>query len=535
MHSNPQSHSTAISGDFSFRPGKPMKPPTPAKTENLPSEEAPPPSKPATMDRVPEDDTTKPKPRVALRSGEIMASVVRKPRRRRPKSKRGLGKPTGFEEYYADGPMTPAEHEESRRIYDPSYPFEQRIQEALTRYQCKRRMENDRRAIFFKYLQYGGVDASQNYETGIFPRELKQMSSEEGRQACSQTMIPQERKELEVNFEEVARGFLSSYYVNHYNPDSQESISIATGTIRNFLTYLLYHDVCPEYKDNIDKARRICDIASVELWKNVQLIQKEPGSFNRSCSMLFGGRYYGSSQDTNDWFPAPCCSDGHLTPDAARKVVKFAIAGTASHELTCRFQELATQGNLAAKQILDIDGFEVISISQPDDDLHDFYHEFAPDLPVVGKIKAKSFRNPAKPDIDMTPEERQSWQDGKAPKYDFEFFLEEELLQHCYAGLRIISDIWEINCGVYYFDEVVSAYPSFHTVLGNDLMMRWKTPSEIIDEKPKFLEMQFEAVPPSGADDDQENDKKPNHIMEALKEDLRATGLEKEAEEVGKE
>jgi hypothetical protein len=86
--------------------------------------------------------------------------------------------------------------------------YSRRIQEALTRYQWKRRMENDRRAIFFKYLQYGGVDASQNYGTGVSPKELKQMSNDEARQARSQTMIQRDQEELEVNFEAVARGFL---------------------------------------------------------------------------------------------------------------------------------------------------------------------------------------------------------------------------------------------------------------------------------------------------------------------------------------
>jgi hypothetical protein len=126
-----------------------MKPPTPAKTENLPSEDAPPPSKPATMDKFPEDDPLKPKPRVgvpqtrlddevALRADEIMASVVHKSRRRKPKSKRGLGKPTGFEEYYADGPMTPAEHEKSRRIYDPYVHFLAKLPSRLTNYSFAR-------------------------------------------------------------------------------------------------------------------------------------------------------------------------------------------------------------------------------------------------------------------------------------------------------------------------------------------------------------------------------------------------------------
>lgn len=53
-------------------------------------------------------------------SDTISASVGRrKPKRRRPKSKRGHGKPTGFEEYYAEGPITPAEHEELRKVFNP--------------------------------------------------------------------------------------------------------------------------------------------------------------------------------------------------------------------------------------------------------------------------------------------------------------------------------------------------------------------------------------------------------------------------------
>jgi hypothetical protein len=27
--------------------------------------------------------------------------------------------PTGFEEYYVDAPLTPAEHKEEKKIYDP--------------------------------------------------------------------------------------------------------------------------------------------------------------------------------------------------------------------------------------------------------------------------------------------------------------------------------------------------------------------------------------------------------------------------------
>lgn len=258
MDSDPAAQSTTISADLPIRTGKPMEQSILADTENTPSQHPSCPSKLVTNEVAPDDQLPKSKSRVgvaqtklddevAIRAGEIMASAGPKAKRRKPKSKRGLGKPTGFEEYYADGPMTPAEHEESRRLFDqyvcshhllfyritdhllgPTHlnstdshdlshkcrpgmlitAWSRRIQEALTRYQWKRRMENDRRAIFFKYLQYGGVDASQNYGMGVSPKELKQMSNDEACQARSQTMIQRHRQNLKVSFEEVARGFL---------------------------------------------------------------------------------------------------------------------------------------------------------------------------------------------------------------------------------------------------------------------------------------------------------------------------------------
>ncbi|EPS32590.1 hypothetical protein PDE_07550 [Penicillium oxalicum 114-2] len=460
-----------------------------------------------------------------------MTALEHKHKRRRPKSKRGADKPTGFEDYYADGPMTPVEYEEIRKLYDP------RIEEALTRYQWKRRMENERRAIFFKYLQYGGIDASQNSGTGVSPKELKQMSTDDARQARSQTMIPLERRKLRVSFEEVARGFWSSYYCNHYNPDNQESIKMATVTIHNFLTYLLYHDVCHEYSDDIDRARRICDLAFVELWKNVQLVQQGPGSFNQGCSMLFGGRYFGSGHDVHtDWVPAQVSPTGRLTVNVARKVVKFAIASLGTHEQATRFQNLATQDQLSAHRVPDIDGFEIISVHEPGSDVRDFYREFAPDLPVVGTIRAKSFRNAAKPELDMSAEEHHAWRAGKAPSYEFDFCLEKDLLRHCYPGQRVSSDVWQINCGVYYFDEVISAYPSFHLVLANDLMLHWKTPREVEDTSSQRAEDPGENGHPSGQEKvvqmvqkDGDQDESLAGLIGAIDADMSAVSLNKGA------
>lgn len=267
--------------------------------------------------------------------------------------------------------------------------------------------------------------------------------------------------------------------MRYFNPDNKESIKLATVTIRNFYTYLLFHEVCPEYNEDLEEARKTCDLAAEELWKNVQLVNQGPGSFSQSCSMLFGGHHYETAWSAHSWKATGTEDENPLTPDAARKVVKFAIAGAGSNEQASRFQQLANAGTLSAKKIEDIDGFEIIAVIEPDASIRDFYHAFAKDLVPVGIIKATSFHDPAKPDIDMSPEERWEWDHGKAPKYDFEFLVEMTLLPLCYPGLKVNTNVWELNCGLCYFDEIISTYPTFYTVIANDLMLEWKWPKDL--------------------------------------------------------
>ena len=62
---------------------------------------------------------------------------------------------------------------------------------------------------------------------------------------------------------------------------------------------------------------------------------------------------------------------------------------------------------------------------------------------------------------------------------DLEFFLEEDLLQFCYPGMKLITSVWKLNCGLHFFDEVLMVYGSNYTVLANDLMLGWKKPQDI--------------------------------------------------------
>lgn len=352
-------------------------------------------------------------------------------------------------------------------------------------------MESDRSAIFIKYLGYGGVNVTPKMFTGTDKRELEEMDKDETLVAKSQTSIDKERADLSIDFSSVVKAYLygsflltssskliptrTSYFPAYFNPETEGMIKLATVTIRNFLSYLLYHDVCPEYKENIHMARTTCDIADKELWKNQQFMVQGPGDFNKACSTLFGGAFYILNSEDNQWKNERDTSV-RMTAEIARKATKIALAGAGCDKQALRFKTLAERDGLLATRVEDIDGFEVTAVTPPDPEVREFYKVYAPDLHPVGKMLGKPYRDPAKPELDLSPEERLQWERDGWLGGEFEFFIEDNLLELCYPGMKVITSVFELNCGVYFFDDVNAAYSSIYTVLLNDLMIGWKKP-----------------------------------------------------------
>ncbi|KAJ6184486.1 hypothetical protein N7519_005787 [Penicillium mononematosum] len=419
---------------------------------------------------------------VELDDGSSSKSKKKKKKnKRRPKSQRGENAPTGFEPFYADAPMTPKEAEENKSIYDPALPILDRIDEGIKRFLYKRRLEPYRRKVFLKYLQYGGVSVGPNHSQGVTPSELKEMTKEEAMQArCTTATFPKRGKPYPISFNDVATGYLTGFYMGHYNPDTEEEIKVCTDTMKNFFTYLLYHNVCPEQKEDLEEARRTCDRAAKELWMNQQLVHHGgPGDFNRGCSVLFGGYYFGDVHDPEAWENVPHFDGKVFTIEMARKAVKYGVAIAGNDRTARKFKILADLDMIEAKQVPDIDGFEVISVEEPSEETIGLYRELAPDLGPVGKIRAKEFRDPARGPFDLAPWEKVDWDAGFAPTYEFEFLVEPDLFPYILPGMKIISGVYETNFGQYYFDEIMSVLPSFYKFMYNDWMMDYVVPAPI--------------------------------------------------------
>ncbi|KAJ5341057.1 Argonaute complex subunit Arb1 [Penicillium brevicompactum] len=412
---------------------------------------------------------------------EIAVGRKKKNKKKRPKSQRGLNAPTGFEPWHADAPITPQEFNDNKKIYDPALPILDRIDEGIKRFLAKRRLEPDRRKVFLKYLQYGGVTVGQNPNQGVTPQELKEMDKEEAMQARANTAIfPNEGKECPISFNDVATGYLTGFYMAYYNPETEEEIKVCTGTMKNFFTYLLYHDVCPEQKEDLEEARKTCDRCEKELWLNLQLVQHDgPGHFNRACSMLFGGYYFDAVDDPETWSHIRYASADVFTREISRKVVKYAIAINGDDRMTRKFKCLVEWDNVEATQIQDIDGFEIISIEYPSEESIAYYRELAPDLLPVGKVKAREFRDPSRGEFDLTPWEKIDWDAGFAPAYNLEFFLEKSVLDLMLPGMKIITNVYATNFGMHFYDEVMAVLPTNYLFLYNDWMIDYKEPKPI--------------------------------------------------------
>ncbi|CAG8686273.1 10340_t:CDS:1 [Acaulospora colombiana] len=79
-----------------------------------------------------------------------------------------------------------------------------------------------------------------------------------------------------------------------------EQFREAPQVINSFLNYLIAHEVCPEYMEDMERALKIIERAKEELPKCKSLAQLAPGKFNKACSLIYGGELCGLFDDPWD-------------------------------------------------------------------------------------------------------------------------------------------------------------------------------------------------------------------------------------------
>ena len=405
----------------------------------------------------------------------------------KPWMTKALMKPTGWEEYATSGPIDPKEYGEDRMEYNPENSFTERIETAVRKFTARRKMHQETRLIFVKYLVFGGMECANQFTGGTDNHQRDQMTKKEIAESTIQFYVSEraldglfeEKPGYIVDFEATAKGFLSSQFPAICNWYDGKQVMTATNVLRNFYNYLLLHDVCPEYNTQLHAARKICDLAEDELLKLAVVDTRLPGGFNKACSTLFEGNYADLNAASGDWVVDG--DDIGWTKEDAKTVFLTGIFAYGTEEQLKRVESINNSGEDIAKAIKVVNeeesiGLEVLSVELVTDAASKVYEDVRFNNTLVkpmGKLRCRRWEVPHAKREDL-PE----WvMQMRKEEDEFEFLLEDETLKHCYPGMKMEASVQELDIGVKFIDYYEAIYVSFFTWLcGNERIRDWKEP-----------------------------------------------------------
>lgn len=276
----------------------------------------------------------------------------------------------------------------------------------------------------------------------------------------------------------------------------------ATAIVRNFFNYILHHDVCPEYNDQIYAARTICDKAEEELSHLAKAQIILPGDFNRACSMIFGGSFHGTYIGDQEWARDIEMSD-QMSPETARKVFKIALVAHASEEIWEKYNAQSEERSIHIAEAFDT-SFELTEVINPSNEVLNIYKTpAATGIKPLGKIRAKTWFNPNDYENDLTEEEEQAEAAARAikesdPQNEYEFWIDEELLACLRVGTKITTKVHRTSFGVEFFDSVQAIYCSFYTLLPNEEIIGWREPGPSLPYRKSMASEGLTLIPGNG-------------------------------------
>ncbi|KAH7182530.1 Argonaute complex, subunit Arb1 [Fusarium flagelliforme] len=409
----------------------------------------------------------------------------------KPLSHRGPGalpknRGTGFEEFYADPPMTPNEAKEEK---DDIYAL--RMQACIQRFRSRRRLQGTRTRYFEEYLFLGGVDCQPNTFGGLSQKELKELTPAERREATAKDIIwassaagqryyNGDKEAWSVDFPGVAAGFFS---VTLVQLTSFEYVGMMEGisTVENFLRYVLQHNVCPEYEDDVKAAMEVCKTAAEE-WPMIrQLCAALPGHFNLAAAELFCPETiteeswsfldFKRPEDfdpTSVFFTAFALMD---EPDLFEKLTTKRPTITREFDCTLELVEKFRPSDDIVKRVKSL----VIGDKAA-------YH--AP----VGKAIFK--QGVIEDDWERPPT---TWPIEEAT---MTLFFDDALLANMVPGMKIEANICELDAGLRFVKGIENIVPSFYVYLPQEMMRHYKEPKENDRPAPSVND------PQDGRDDD---------------------------------
>lgn len=245
---------------------------------------------------------------------------------------------------------------------------------------------------------------------------------------------------------------------SYFEFESKSDILECTKILRNFYNYLIHHSVCPEYVDQILAARDVCDMAEDELPKIIEIIALLPGAFNIACCKRFETPYAAIYDGDNTWeageesTPQPFA----MTAKRARQVYSFGMVAYGYSQ------------DHAEHDITDVEGgfwFEVTEILPSSVEIRNVYKPYESHvLEPPGKLICKPWTSPQ-----FSREDLPQGYKNPVRASSYEFLMEDKVLERCFVGMKWQGNIYTLSCGLSFIDSVNQIYPSFYTLLRNEL------------------------------------------------------------------
>ncbi|KAH0127800.1 hypothetical protein KCU84_g13451, partial [Aureobasidium melanogenum] len=229
---------------------------------------------------------------------------------------------------------------------------------------------------------------------------------------------------------------------------------------RNFYNYLLHHNVCPEFESQIQAARKVCDLADIELFNVVVVNERLPGPFNTAVSATHGGTVAGVYSGDHEWEDSSAIN---RTLQDCQDIVKFAISAYGSEQQYDKVGDVSKFQTVYQEQI----SLEVTKVEMADEAtraLYDAAREKKPFLVALGKLHCRRWTYPLAPNFNHSVEALKRQQ----IEHTMTLWVEENILQYCAVGMKIEGEVRELDIGIKWLDSVRAISPSIFEWLPNE-------------------------------------------------------------------
>jgi hypothetical protein len=412
-----------------------------------------------------------------------------------PYLSKGMLKPTGFEYNYTEPELSAEERKVELEYYSVENSICERVETAVLRYKMNRKFHQDTLRTFHAFLNFAGFDERPSgFTGGTTKEEAEGLSKEEqARRKQVNYMSKEVAQSIEkadgkwvVDFVGVTKGFFSTcfpmQFLFHDDPEHDKKVTnAACNVIRNFFNYLLCHNVCPEYTDQIKAALSTFEPIEAEYVKLAEVQSVFPGAFSKACSILSGG-YYAKSQYQGNWMDGDVATDSDtgLTLEQAQWI---SSAGVAAFRTPWPDGNIGLDTEVKIVKMEEDVGLEVVAITLPAETSEDAQELFSKlkgtcVLP-MGKLLCKRYHFQHAAPLDLPPGDT-------SRDASFEFLVDEETLLKCYPGLKFIATVKGTASGFCFIDYWSECYGTFYTWCWNDKAKDYKEGSDPLKPaKPK--------------------------------------------------